>query len=139
MNWKLAFLEWTKRRQVSVIPSANGGLMRHTVLVALASAAVAWLAVASTGGSGRASAQRATTLPEANAGLIALPTALPDGRQMLTLVDPRTRVISVYQIDVAKGEIALKGVRNIHWDLQIDEYNGVSPLPAEIRSLIEQK
>lgn len=113
--------------------------MRHTVLVALASAAVAWLAVASFDDSGRASAQRATTLPEATGGLIALPTTLADGRQMLTIVDPRTRVLSVYQIDPAKGEIALKGVRNIHWDLQIDEYNGVSPLPAEIRSLVEQR
>lgn len=139
MNRKPPFLEWTMRGRVSVIPSANGGLMRHTVLVALASAAVAWLAVSTFDTGGQASAQRATTLPEANAGLIALPTTLPDGRQMLTLVDSRSRAISVYQIDPAKGEIALKGVRNIHWDLQIDEYNGVSPLPAEIRSLIEQK
>ena len=113
--------------------------MRHTVLVALASAAVAWLVMASSDGGGRASAQRATTLPEATTGLIALPTALADGRQALTIVDPRTRVVSVYQIDLNKGEIALRGVRNIHWDLQIDEYNGVSPSPAEVRSLIEHK
>ena len=84
--------------------------MRHTVLVALASAAVAWLAVASFDGSGRALAERAATLPEASAGLIALPTSLADGRQMLTIVDPRARTIGVYQIDQAKGEIALKGV-----------------------------
>jgi hypothetical protein len=112
--------------------------MRNTALVALASAALAWLAVASFDGSGRASAQRATTMPEGTAGLIALPTTLADGRQMLTIIDPRAHVLCVYQID-PKGEIALKGVRNIHGDLQIDEYMGVSPLPAEIRSMVEQR
>jgi len=113
--------------------------MRHTVLVALASAALAWVAVTSFDGSSQARAQRAATLPDASGGLIALPQTLADGRQMLTIVDPRTRVVSVYQIDPVKGDIALKGVRNIHWDMQIDEYNGVSPLPAEIRSLVEQR
>ena len=86
----------------------------------------------------RALAQRPANSPEVAAGLIALP-AVVDGRQMLTVLDPRTRVLGYYQFDPAKGEIILKGIRNISWDLQIDEYNGVSPLPSEVRSLVEHR
>ena len=58
---------------------------------------------------------------------------------MLTVVDPRQRVLSVYHIDVATGKIALKSVRNIQWDLQIDDLNNDKPLPQEIRSSLEQR
>ncbi len=39
----------------------------------------------------------------------------------------------VYHID-ASGVITLKSARNIHWDLQMEQYNGTSPLPRDIRS-----
>ncbi len=68
---------------------------------------------------------------------MASPTA--DNRQQLTVIDPQTRVMSVYHIDVTSGAITLKSVRNIHWDLQMSEFNGVSPLPREIRALLEQR
>src|SRR5687768_10972502 len=55
--------------------------------------------------------------------LMALSAELPDGRQQITLIDPRTRVMSVYQIDRASGEISLKSVRSVHWDLLMDEFN----------------
>jgi hypothetical protein len=46
----------------------------------------------------------------------------------------------VYQVDPRSGAIALKSVRNIHWDLQMDEFNsGGNPSPKEIRSLLEQR
>ena len=70
--------------------------------------------------------------------LIALSARLADGREQLTVIDPRARVVSVYHIDPAKGELALKSVRNIHWDLQMTQFNGASPLPQEIRSLLQQ-
>jgi len=114
--------------------------MRRAILGALAGAALVYAAFAGGGnGGGRAWAQRAVVLPEASTGLIALPSQLPDGRQSLMIIDPRTQVLGYYQIDPAKGEIVLKSVRNIHWDLQIDEYNGVSPLPSEVRALVEQR
>jgi len=71
--------------------------------------------------------------------LIALSAQLADGREQLTVIDPRARVISVYHISPTNGELALKSVRNIHWDLQMTQFNGVSPLPQELRSLVEQK
>ena len=112
--------------------------MRRVILGALAGACLVYAAVAGGDDNGRALAQRAAASPDASSGLIALP-AVVDGRQMLTVIDPRTQVLGYYQFDPTKGEIILKGVRNIRWDLQIDEYNGVSPLPSEVRSLVEQR
>jgi hypothetical protein len=71
--------------------------------------------------------------------LITHACAMGDQRQQLTLIDPRTRVIGVYHVDNATGEIALKSVRNFHYDLQMSEFNAASPLPREIRSLLEQR
>ena len=71
--------------------------------------------------------------------LMALSAELGDGRQQITLIDPRTRVMSVYQIDRNTGEISLKSVRSVHWDLQMDDFNSDSPTPKEIRSLLEQR
>jgi len=59
--------------------------------------------------------------------------------QQVTVIDPRREVISVYHVDLANGVIALRSVRNIHWDLQMSDYNGQRPLPREIRALSEQR
>ncbi|MCA9247371.1 MAG: hypothetical protein KDA42_09660 [Planctomycetales bacterium] len=57
---------------------------------------------------------------------------------LLTLVDPRSRVVCVYHIDRATGEISLKSVRNVNWDLQMMQFNSKSPLPQEIRGMLDQ-
>ncbi len=74
----------------------------------------------------------------APADLIVLGTSTNQQFQQLTLLDPRTHVMSVYHIDGGSGRIELKSIRNIHWDLQMDEFNGSAPLPGEIRALLEQ-
>ncbi len=61
-----------------------------------------------------------------------------ENRQLVTMIDPRTRVMAVYLIDGVSGEVSLKSVRAFQWDLQLAEFNGTSPLPREIRSLVEQ-
>ena len=71
-------------------------------------------------------------------GVIALATAAGE-HQQVTIIDPDTRALSVYHINLVTGGVELKSVRNIHWDLQMTEFNGTSPLPREIRSLLEQK
>ena len=73
--------------------------------------------------------------------LIALPFEAADGKQQVTIVDPRTRVIAVYQVDKVNGSLALKSVRNVHWDLLMEEYNTShgSPTPRDIRALAEQR
>lgn len=72
----------------------------------------------------------------ASAQLIALSSDSAQSQQ-ITLIDPRTQVISVYHVDRANGEIALKSVRNIRWDLLMEEFNAATPSPREIRSLID--
>ena len=89
---------------------------------------------------GAALADRSAASPGGQSGgLITLTAPLADHAQQLTVIDPQMKVMSVYHIELSTGQIVLKSVRNIHWDLQMVEFNGTSPLPREIRSLLEQK
>jgi hypothetical protein len=117
--------------------------MKRAVLGALLSVGLVMAAVAAAEQRGETPGQRAMPMapaPAVAAGteLIVVPTPLADKGQMLTVVDPRQRVISVYHIDLA-GKITLKGVRNIQYDLQMLYLNNDNPLPQEIRSLLEQR
>ena len=84
------------------------------------------------GGYERAQTQ---TTPE----LLALSHDAGDGRQQITLVDPRQRVMAVYMIDRATGALQLKSVRNVQWDLTIEDYNTGAPAPRDIRALRDQQ
>ena len=70
--------------------------------------------------------------------MIVVPTAVGDS-QMLTIVDPKQHVLGVYRINMMSGRIALVSVRNIQWDLQINDLNTEKPLPLEIRSMLEKR
>ncbi len=76
---------------------------------------------------------------EPSGELIALTSPVDNNHQQLTVIDPRTRVLGVYQLELGTGAVTLKSVRNLSWDLQMDEFNGVKPLPREIRSLLERR
>ncbi len=110
--------------------------MRNVILGAAVGACLAAVLLAGTSDRSCAFAQR--TSPGADGDLVAMTMPLGEGRQLLTVVDPRHRVVSVYQVD-AGGGITLKGVRNVHWDLQMEVFNGAAPLPREIRSQLEQR
>ena len=70
----------------------------------------------------QAQAQRTVPAERASSAdqLIALPFDAADGKQQITIVDPRTRVIAVYQVDKVNGSLALRSVRNVHWDLLME-------------------
>jgi len=55
----------------------------------------------------------------------------------VTVIDPQTRVMSVYHIDNT-GEIHLRGVRNFRWDLEMEEFNTGKPTPEEIRNGLQR-
>jgi hypothetical protein len=74
----------------------------------------------------------------ANAGLIAFTATVGDNGQQITIIDPQQRVMSVYWVD-HEGKLALKSVRKILWDLQMVDFNGVSPQSREVRSLVEPR
>jgi hypothetical protein len=68
-----------------------------------------------------------------------LSAPLGDKAQILTVVDPRQRTVAVYHIDLGSGKITLRSARNIHWDLQMTEFNSDNPSPREIRLQLEQR
>ncbi|MGH7136028.1 MAG: hypothetical protein ACREHD_09830 [Pirellulales bacterium] len=56
--------------------------------------------------------------------------------QQVTIIDPKTRVMAVYHVKAATGEIELKSVRKFDLDLQMEEFNPTVPLPREVRSQV---
>ncbi len=76
---------------------------------------------------------------ESTPELIAFPAQIDNTRQQLTVIDPRTHVLSVYHLDLPTGSVTLKSVRNLSWDMQLDEYNGIKPLPREIRAQMQTR
>lgn len=70
-----------------------------------------------------------------DAQMIALSCDTADGRQQITLVDPRQRVIAVYHVDKTSGSVMLRSIRNVQWDLLMEDYNSASPTPREIKAL----
>jgi hypothetical protein len=71
--------------------------------------------------------------------LLALGFDAGDGRQQITVIDPRQRVMAVYQVDRATGALALRSVRNLQWDLLIEDFNSDKPTPREVRALTQQR
>lgn len=80
-------------------------------------------------GSATAGAERLTTIV----------TDLGEAKQQLIVIDQETHVLAVYQVQTVSGAVKLTSVRNLHWDLQMEHFNGVSPLPGEIRTRLEQR
>ena len=120
----------------------RGLVLRALLVVAVLVAAVIGLANAQAPRAGhdraaadRVSQDRAASSPD----LLALSHDGPDGRQQITIVDPRQRVMAVYHVDRVSGALALKSVRNLTWDLQIEDFNSGTPAPRDIRALKEQQ
>ncbi len=117
------------------------------LILVLAAAVIAGGWVSGNDGGSPAFAQTQNPLPAglpSDGHLIVLKlteTQSPQGRpqQGIVIVDPVDRVLSVYQVDLQTLAIKLQGVRRIHWDLKMSEFNGQSPLPQEIQALVEQK
>ena len=87
----------------------------------------------------RVSAQQSVeTAPVGLGSLIALTHTAAGNRQQVTIIDTVKRVMAVYHIEPEEGTIELKSERKIQWDLEMIQFNGTSPLPADIRKLLEQ-
>ena len=80
--------------------------------------------------------EAAPSLPQAS-GLITHVVSVAGQPTTVIVVDPQQRVMGVYHVDGASGEISLKSVRNITWDLQMTKgYNTAAPLPLEVRDAL---
>lgn len=103
---------------------------------------VGLLVAAVLAGTGFPEAHAQRPVPErglASDALIALSFDGGNNRQQVTIVDPKARVVAVYHIDPASGSFTLRSVRNVNWDLQMEDFNSASPTPREIRNLAEQR
>jgi hypothetical protein len=72
-------------------------------------------------------------------GLIALSSDTADGFQQIAVIDSKTRVMSVYHVEHKSGTIALKSVRSLSADLEMDEFNTEQPLPRDIRAILNKR
>ncbi len=112
--------------------------MRHSFVGALM---IAGLVIAAT--AGRTSSQPASAPPvdsnrSQTSELIAHVTPADGQSQMVTVIDPRERVMAIYHVDRTTGQITPKSVRNFTWDLQMIEFNSGNPLPQDIRSGLQR-
>jgi hypothetical protein len=73
----------------------------------------------------------------AGAGLWVSDSPLDDGRRLLIVIDPATRHAAVYHVDPASGSLTLKSVRDISWDLAVDEFNAQEPRPAALKKMLD--
>ncbi len=76
---------------------------------------------------------------QSGGGVVALSRPLENGDLQVVLIDGERRVMSIYHVAAESGAITLKSVRNVQWDLLMEEYNGAKPYPREIRALLERR
>jgi hypothetical protein len=101
---------------------------------------IAGLVIAATAGQ---SASEPAHAPLADASraqsgeLITHVTAADGQPQIVTIIDPRQRVLAVYHVERSTGQITFMSSRNITWDLQMIEHNSGDPLPQDIRSALQ--
>lgn len=56
----------------------------------------------------------------------------------VTVIDPQQKALAIYHVDRATGEIVLRSVRNLTWDLQMVQYNSGNPPPQDIRNGLQR-
>lgn len=55
-----------------------------------------------------------------------------NGMQQLVVLDQSLRSLAVYHVD-ATGNVQLRSVRSLVWDLRMEEFNGQTPTPSELK------
>ena len=62
-----------------------------------------------------------------------------DGQPLtVTVIDSEARRLAVYHVDRQTGEITLKSVRNITWDLQMIDFNTANHCRKIVRSGLQK-
>ncbi|MHC4178397.1 MAG: hypothetical protein ACYSWU_12870 [Planctomycetota bacterium] len=115
--------------------------MRAAVLGALAGAGLVLAAVGTLNHRNEVFAQGVVPYHQVDPSgeLIAVPGPVGEKGQLLTVIDRKRQVMSVYHIHQATGKIALRSVRNIQWDLQLTYLDNEGLLPQEIQSLLDTR
>jgi hypothetical protein len=69
-------------------------------------------------------------------GWMGFSKSLGDGQEQLILVDPHTRVLSVYHVEPTTGKTSLKSIRRLEWDQQLNAFNTQDPQPLDVRTMV---
>lgn len=72
--------------------------------------------------------------PAGNLQMMVAPGA--SGTNQVIILDPMQRSLAVYNVE--GGNLQLRSVRNLGWDLRMEEFNGLPPLPSELRRVQPQ-
>ena len=70
-----------------------------------------------------------------DSGVQVLSSMLPTGVQQIVVVESKGQSMAVYHVEPVHGKIQLKSVRRLTWDLQMEQFNGLDPLPSELKAL----
>ena len=81
----------------------------------------------------------ATTAHTNWSGLITHFSTQEGGATTVTVIDPQKRVMTVYHVGGDSGQIQLKSVRPLQWDMEMNGYNTGKPLPSEVRAGLERR
>lgn len=68
---------------------------------------------------------------QSNSHLQMASTTLPTGVQQLVILDSNAKTLAVYHVE--NGNLQLRSIRNLAYDLRMEEFNGLPPLPSELR------
>ncbi len=82
-------------------------------------------------------AEVATVAPGAD--VLAITKDTSSGSQVLYLIDPGQKVLSVYEYDPRKSKLKLSAARHYASDQLLSEFNNDSPHVAEIDKLVRQR
>jgi hypothetical protein len=108
--------------------------MRHSLVSALLAAGLVIAATAV-----RSNSEPAYAPGELASGELIAHVTSGDGQSpLVTVIDPKQRVMAIYEINRTSGKIIPRSVRNITWDLQMIQYNSGDPLPQDIRSGLQR-
>lgn len=81
----------------------------------------------------------AVAAQETDSGYVVLSQTVADNHQQLVILDSKRHAMAVYHINLQTGELSLKSVRTIRWDLDMMGFNTDNPQPAEIRGMLEHR
>lgn len=88
--------------------------------------------VGTIGGTSHLFSQSGAALPAASTGMQVVSQANVNGVQQLVVLDQSQRSLAVYHVD-ATGHVQLRSVRTLVWDLRMEEFNGQTPTPSELK------
>lgn len=72
-------------------------------------------------------------------GLMALLDGPDAGPKLLYVIDPRDRVLCIYDFDVRKNKLRLAAVRHFAADMQLAEFQNEPPTVANIEELVQKR